>query len=99
MQTSCSLFQTQFDEREREMWREEEVTDEDRLFQASTAVTSIGEKPDFPHPSPESDVEEEGTVLQSWKQIIRLLTRWDTLIRYSAWLHSWLSFPNKSISV
>jgi len=26
-------------------------------------------------------------VLLSWRQILRLLTRWDPLIRYTAWLH------------
>ena len=57
------------------MWREEEevVGDEVRLFLASPPVTSIG-NPDFHHPSPEPDVEEE-TMRRSWKQILRLLTR------------------------
>jgi len=81
------LFQALFEERGREM-RREEVRVEDHLFQTSTPVTSIGEKPDFPHPSPEPDLEEEAedTVLLSWKQFLRLLTRWDPLIRYSTWL-------------
>ena len=26
-------------------------------------------------------------MLLSWRQILRLLTRWDPLIRYTAWLH------------
>jgi len=46
-------------------------------------VTSNGAKPDFPHSSPESDVEEE-TMFPSWKQILRLLTQWDPVIHLVA---------------
>jgi len=42
-------------------------------------------KPDFLHPAP--NVEGEDRVLLSWRQILRLLTRWDTLIQYTTWLH------------
>ena len=69
-----------------EMWREEKdvVGNEVRLFRASPSVTITG-NPDFHHPSPEPDVEEE-TMCLSWKQILRLLTRWDPFTHYSNWL-------------
>jgi len=56
-------------------WKEEEFFSDDvRLFLASPPVTGIGETPVFHHPEP--NVEEEAdTVLLSWKQILRLLTR------------------------
>jgi len=86
MLTSGSLFQTPFDERGRYMCREE-VTDEDRLFQASPQVTGIGETPEIHKPSPEPDLEEEEkTMCLSWRQILRLLTRRDPLIQYTTWL-------------
>jgi len=52
------MFETLFDERGRDMWREE-VSDEVRLLLASPQVTGMGEKQEFHHPSPELDVEEE----------------------------------------
>jgi len=57
------------------MWREEDI-DDDRLF-ASIMM------PDFHHPA--LNVEED-TVLLSWQQILRLLTRWDPWIEYTTWL-------------
>jgi len=59
----------------REMWREEE---ENARLLASFL------EPDVPNPAPNA---EEDTVLLSWRQILRLLTRWDPLIRCTALLH------------
>jgi len=63
----------------REMWREEEDIDNVRL------LASIME-PDVAHPAPNA-VEEEDTVLLSWRQTLGLLTGWDFSIQYTAWLH------------
>ena len=75
MLTSCSLFQTLLDEQGQEVWGEEENA---RLL-ASYLET------DVPHPA--TNAEEKDRELLSWRQILRLLTRWDPLIRYTAWLH------------
>jgi len=67
------------------------------LFQTLFDKGNVGEEendrllasimqPDVPHPAPNAE-EEEDTVLLSWRQILRLLTRWDPLIQYTAWLH------------
>ena len=87
MLKSCSLFQTLFAVLIMRRWKEEEVSSDDvRLFVASHPITGIGETPDIPKPEPDME-EEDDTLLLSWKQILRLLTRWDPFIRYSAWLH------------
>jgi len=91
MLTSCSSFQTLFGDpvmqRVRAMWREVVVNGEVRRFLALCPVTNIGGKtPEFHHPEPDVEDEEEIMCL-SWKQILRLLTRSDLLIRYSAGLY------------
>jgi len=60
----------------REMWRKEEE---------NVRLLASFLEPDVPHPAP--NAAEEDTVLLSWRQILRLLTRWDPLYRYTAWLH------------
>jgi len=37
-------------------------------------------------PSPEPHVEEEETMLMTWKEILLLLTNWGPLVHYSTWL-------------
>jgi len=59
------------------LWREEDI-DDDRLL-ASIMM------PNFHHTAP--NAEEEDTVLLSWRQTLRLLTRSDPLIQYTIWLH------------
>jgi len=47
-------------------------------------------EPDVPLLVPKAEEEEEEedhTELLSWRQILRLLTRWNPLIQYTAWLH------------
>jgi len=80
MLPSCSfvLFQTLFGETithsGQEMWKREEDSDEARVILSSPPFTSIGDKPQFYHPSSEPDVEEEENMCLSWKQNLRLLT-------------------------
>jgi hypothetical protein len=51
-------------------------------------------EPDVPHPAP--NAAEDNTVLLSWRQFLRLLTRWDHLIRYTPWLHELEAAMNDS---
>jgi len=57
------------------MWREEEDIDNVRLLASFV-------EPDVHHPAPNAEEkEEEDTVLLSWRQFLRLLTRWNPLIQ------------------
>ena len=56
-----------------------------REEEENTRLLSNYLDPDFPQPA--TNAEEDDTILLSWRQILRLLTRWDQLIRYTAWLH------------
>ena len=49
-------------------------------------VTGIGKTPEFHQPEQDLEEEEEAMCL-SWRQILRLLTRWDPLIQYTTGLH------------